>query len=362
MTNSKILKLTKNLIKFPSTRENLEIQEEIMDFAIDYFKKENVFIKRFSRNDVYSLVINLKREKNPLLFLNGHLDVVPADKKDFVPKVKGNRLYGRGSGDMKGAVAVMMEVLRYFSKKKQKPSLGLMLTCDEEIGGANGVGYLLRDKKYKAKLAFIPDGGENLKTVVVEEKGVLHLKIKTFGKSAHGSKPWEGENAIDKLIKIYFKIRKIIPELEKREWKNSLNLGKIYGGEAKNKVPDCAEMELDIRLVGDRDRKKIFDEIKKIVKNYEGKIEIIAKGDFFSQNKDDEFIKKYAEAVKEELGKKNFFIRKEGASDARYFSEKNIPVIITKINCKNIHSKDEWMDIEEQEKLYRILIKFVSSI
>lgn len=354
--------LTRDLIKIPSTKDNLKAKKRIVDFVIDYFRKDNVFIKRFSHNNLPSVVINLKKEKNPFLFLCGHLDVVPADKEDFIPRIKGSRLYGRGSGDMKDAVAMMMKVLKYFSKQKKKCSLGLILTTDEEIGGANGVGFLLKQKRYKSKLAFIPDGGRGPSTVVVAEKGILHLKIKVYGRSAHSSKPFAGDNAIEKLIKIYSQIKKIIPELKKEEWKNSLNLGRISGGEAVNKVPDYAEMDIDIRFVRKEDGKFLLKKIRRIVEKSKGKIEIISKGNLVFQDKDNVFIKKYAKIAEKELGEKILFIKKRGASDARYFAEQNIPVILTNIDCKNIHAKNEYMNIKSQEKLYKILIKFISLI
>ena len=99
--DQKLIKLTKDLIRFPSTKENPQAQKEIVDFVADHFKKDNVFIKKYCHNGVWSLVINLRKEKNSFFILNGHLDVVPADKKDFIPSIKGKKLYvNRGLGRM----------------------------------------------------------------------------------------------------------------------------------------------------------------------------------------------------------------------------------------------------------------------
>ena len=358
MLQKTITDLTNDLIKFPSTKENEKARKDIVKFVRKQFEREKVFITEFEKNGVFSIVINLKKEKNPSLFLNGHLDVVPAKKEDFIPKIKGNRIYARGSGDMKGAVAVMIEVLKYFSKQQNIPSLGLMLTTDEEIGGENGVNYLINKKGYKSKLAIIPDGGWDLSRIVLNQKGVLHLKIKAFGKSAHGSMPFLGENAINKLLRYYSEIKKIIPEIKEGEWKNSINLGKISGGEAINKVPDYAEMFLDIRVVG-KDKEKIFNEIHKITN---GNVEITAEGNVFIQSKNNYFLKQYAKIVSEETRKDILFCEVEGASDARFFSEKNIPTIITGIKSANLHTENEWVDIKEMERFYNILIKLVHSL
>ncbi|MEA1937207.1 MAG: M20/M25/M40 family metallo-hydrolase [Patescibacteria group bacterium] len=355
---NEIIKLTEKLIAFSSVEEDLKAKQSIVNFVEKQFKNEDVFIKKFVHNNIPSIVINLRKEKNPFLFLNGHLDVVSADKNFFKAKVKNKKIYGRGSGDMKAGCAVMIEVIKFFSKQKKKPSIGLMLTTDEEIGGANGVGYLLNEKKYKSQFAVVPDGGKRLNTIVLNQKGVLHFKVRSFGKSSHASMPFLGKNAIDDLINRYIKLRKVIPEIKEGEWKNTMNLGKILGGETINKVPDYAEMFLDIRFTKKEDRKKIFKEVEKIFKE----IEIVAEGHPFIQNRNHPLIKLYANIANEELKREVNSIKKEGASDARYFFSKKIPTIITKINCGNIHGENEWVDIAEMKKFYNILVKFISSI
>lgn len=351
--------LASELIRFPSTKENEGARKDVIDFVKKQFEREKVFITEFEKNGVFSIIINLKKEKNPTLFLNGHLDVVPAKEEDFIPKIKGNRIYARGSGDMKGAVAVMIEVLKYFSKQQNIPSIGIMLTTDEELGGENGVNYLINTKGYKSKFAIIPDGGWDLSRTVLDQKGILHLKIKAYGKSAHGASPFLGENAIDKLFEYYSEIKKIIPELKKGEWKNSVNLGKISGGEAANKVPDYAEMLLDIRIVGKEEKEKVFNKIQKITG---GNVEILAQGNSFVQSKNNPFVKQYAKIAAEEIKKDVLFKKVEGASDARFFSEKDIPTIITGIKSANLHGDNEWVDIKEMERFYNILVKLISSL
>ena len=337
-----VVTIISDLIRFPSTKENKEVRKDIVKYVRCFFEKENVYIKEFEKNGVYSIVITLKKEKNPFLFLSGHLDVVPAKKEDFIPKIKGNRLYGRGSGDMKGGVAIMMVIMRDLSRMKKKPSVGLMLTTDEEVGGKDGVGYLVNTKGYRSEFLLVPDGGTDLNEIILSQKGILHLKIKACGRPAHGARPFQGENAIDKLIGYYQKIQKIVPPLTKPEWKNSISLGKIEGGRNVNSVPDHAEMLLDIRSVKKGDKERIFKRIYKITN---GNVEIIGEGEPFIQSEKHPLVEKYLKIASEEMNKKIKLTRVEGASDARYFSAKGIPTIITKINCENIHSDNEWFDL-----------------
>jgi succinyl-diaminopimelate desuccinylase len=351
-----LIKLTSELIRFKTTKENYAERLAIIEYIEKQFANKKVYIKKYNKAQSPAIVIVLGEEKNPKIILSGHLDVVSADKKEYVPKVKDGKLFGRGSGDMKAGCAVMIEIMKYFSKQEKKPSLGLMLTTDEEIGGANGVKYLVEEKKYRPQLVIIPDGGIDLKTIITHQKGILHLKIKTYGKAAHGSRPFMGENAIEKLMHVYQEIKKIIPELAERKWENTMNLGKISGGGTVNKVPDYAEMHLDIRYTQKNNEKTILKKVQKIAFD----VEILAKGDPFIQDNNHHHVAKYKRVAESELLEEINFYKVEGASDARYFSQYNIPSIITKIKCGNIHGENEWVDIKEMEKFYLILIKFIN--
>jgi succinyl-diaminopimelate desuccinylase len=361
---NKLLELTKSLIRFKSTENRPEELERIVDFVENYFKKTGLFIRRFGSQGKPSIVVTFKKNKKiPKVFLNGHLDVIEAEDKDFIPRLKRNRLYGRGAGDMKGAVACLMEVMREFAKAGKKSSLGLMLTCDEEIGGENGVGFLLNKKGYKSNLVICPDGGSLFK-IIIAEKGFFRFKIEAKGKSCHSSRPWKGDNAIEKLIEAYLEIKKMFPRITiKDNWKETINLGKFFGGEAVNKVPDFAEMELDIRFCEENNSKSIYQRISKIVSNTKGlKIKTFKKGSVLFTPKSNFYFKGYRKICENVLNKKVELSKEHGASDARYFAEKKIPVIIHMPNIKNIHAKNEWLDIKSQEKYYQILKKFLEKI
>jgi len=347
----KIIELTKKLIKFETTENNLPEKKRIIEFVKKEFDGFDVLIKELKINNIPSLTITL--DKNPDIILSGHLDVVPGEKNDFIPRVLNGKIYGRGAGDMKACCSVMIEVIKYFSKQKNRPSLGLFLTNDEETGGKCGTKALL--KYFKPKLAIVPDGGRTLENIILEEKGVLHFKIWAKGIPGHGSRPYSGKNAIDEIIDIYSKLKKIIPDSKKGEWKNTLNLGKIYGGNSINKIPDYAEAYFDVRVINNKE--EIIKKINKITKN----IEIIAETSSLIQKKDEK-IEIYRKVTEEELKKKVKYTRVEGSSDARFFSNMGIPVIITRIDSENIHGNKEYVDIDQIKAFYKILINYLSII
>ncbi|MCK5476249.1 MAG: M20/M25/M40 family metallo-hydrolase [Candidatus Pacebacteria bacterium] len=357
----KIIKLTRKLVEFKTISENPDELKRVVDFIQKRYKDKNVFIRRYEKNRKPSLVVTFQKTKKPKIFLNGHLDVVNAPDRDFIVKIKGNRLYGRGTADMKGPVAIMLLAFEYFLKQEKKPSLGLLLTCDEEIGSKDGLEYLLKKEKYSAKLVINPDGGQDILNIINKSKGLLHLRIESKGKSAHGSMVWLGGNALDKLISRYTKLTKMFPKPNKKNlWKPTLNLGVLRGGEVVNKVPDHAEMFLDIRIT---EKENMLDILSKVKKVFLGcKVEILSKSDLFYTSEKNLYIKKYVEVLDKDLMVRPKFICEHGGLDARYFAQKNIPVIVNQPRCGNIHGENEWIDIKSMNEYYNVLVKYISEV
>lgn len=353
---SEILKLAKELIKIPSeTRHKSELQK-ITKFAKEYLASENVFIKVEEINGYPSIIATIGKEtKNPEFLLNGHLDVVPAEPEQYTPYVKDGKLYGRGAGDMKGPNAAMMAVFKYFSTQENPPDLGIMLNTDEEIGGLSGVYPLLNEYGYSTKTVFIPDSGTGMDDVVVSQKGIAQIKVWANGKSAHGSRPFLGENAIEKLTARFQELRKVVPHISEPIWQSTMNLGIINGGNAVNKIPDYAEMYLDIRLVNENDRKEFLKEIKNIFKE---DYELILDSPCYNQDQDCPYFKKYLESLNDKIAKSNI-VREEASSDVRHFAEKGISAIMTGVKKENTHGLNEWCDIKELELMYDVLVDFI---
>ena len=132
------------------------------------------------------------RPKKFKIILNAHLDVVSGREEQYKPYEKDGKLFGRGAIDMKGAAAVEILVFKEVAKRVSYP-LALQLVTDEEIGGFCGTKYQI-EKGVRADFVIAgepTDFGVNNKA-----KGIIWLKIKTKGKSAHGAYPWRGKNAL----------------------------------------------------------------------------------------------------------------------------------------------------------------------
>ena len=347
-----IADLTEKLISFPSTSSNKNALFNIIQFCKDYLSHEDVVIKCFEKNGIPSLIATFEDTLEPDILLVGHLDVVTAE--DFSSRRTPNRVYGRGSGDMKGSDAAMLNAFRFFYSNTAKPSLGIMLTTDEETGGQNGTKYLLEEKKYRPKFAIVPDSSFSLSKIVIQEKGILHLSVTAQGKSCHASRPFDGENALGKLIVLCQKLETRYPETKKTEWKTTVTPTCMRGGDTVNTIPNFAEMKLDIRFIDDSEKNAILDMIQTLGCDYK----ILVEASAFLQDPTHHYIQKYKELTGKYLQKDVEFVKEFGGADSRFFSEQKIPCIVVGPEKGNTHSPNEWVNIEELEIFSQILIEF----
>lgn len=204
-----------------------------------------------------------------------HLDTVPAGdgwKTDpFTPFIKSGKMFGRGTIDSKGNFASSWLAIKTFIAlhKKFNGTIYLLGCADEEQGSEYGTHHLL-EKGFKVDYAIVPDGGY-IDKIIIGEKGVLRLKIKSYGLQAHGSSPERGINAVEHLINILSRISEI--KLEEFSYNEAFdgitrNLGTIKGGHAANIVPAYAEAELDFRLPLGVGKKQILKKVDEKIHEY----------------------------------------------------------------------------------------------
>ncbi|MBD3192366.1 MAG: ArgE/DapE family deacylase [Candidatus Heimdallarchaeota archaeon] len=190
------------------------------------------------------------------IVLSGHLDTVPigdASKWDFPPMgmtEKNGRLYGRGTADMKGAVATLIGVMAALKQSNCELTHRIVFagTADEEVGmyGAE----LLKEKGImkQADGLIIPEA--TALRVGIAEKGPYWVRVKVKGKAAHGSMPEVGKNAIEGACFALPYLKQLLPETEHELLgKSTCNIGTINGGAKINVVPEECSLECDYRLV-----------------------------------------------------------------------------------------------------------------
>lgn len=360
----KLENILRKLIRFQTVSENIQEHEKCLRWIQAQTQSLPLFVTKFSVQSFPILLFTTQKTKRPLLWLVGHIDVVPGSPSVFRPKKKGPRLFGRGTFDMKFAVACYIKLLKELGKNLSPYNFGVMLTSDEESGGANGVWRLL-GKGYSSKLAVVPDGGKNW-SIEKGAKGVFQLHITAKGASAHSSRTWLGSNAILLLMSFLHDLQSLFPKEPCKDihhWHVTLNIGKIGGGEAINQVPGSAFADVDIRFPDEPTRVAIARRIDALIVRRPG-IKIIRKtiGRNFAVDINTPFIKRFAEIAKETYRISPRFLFSHGTSDARFFASRGIPVIATRPKGGGHHSENEWIDIPDLERFYHVLKSFVMEI
>ena len=354
---SRLIETISDLVSFRTTADNPVEIEKCFDYISDRLGFYPFIVRKFEHQGVSSRVWMTSDTLTPEVVLNAHVDVVPGSAELFQMRSDNGKIYGRGVMDMKFAIACCLETLEAVHSSHRLPSLALMLTSDEERGGTNGVGYLVDEIGFRPKVVIIPDGGAN-NHIVEEAKGVLHLRVSAQGKSAHASRPWEGDNAINKVVAAAQKAMELYPVPNSEQWKTTLNLGKINGGVQTNQVPDQAEVYLDIRHVSQDRPEKIIEQIKQASPGCQ--VELLIHANAFKISRDNPYIRKWADLL---TGAKPIFIKENGASDGRFFSTVGVPTIVSQPIGGAGHSNDEWCDVksvqEFNERLKRYLLGLI---
>jgi succinyl-diaminopimelate desuccinylase len=354
-----LLALTEELIRFRSTADQPDALNACADFVAGFFSGTELEVARSVANGVPSIVVS-KHTKTPTVFLSGHFDVVPGDDAQFVPRVVGDRLYGRGALDMKSGVAVMMLLMKRCATTPH--DVGLMLTGDEEQGGFHGTGRLV-DEGYRSRVAIIPDGGEAIDRMVVQEKGILRITVRATGRAAHASAPWKGTNAILLLVDALQRIQTVFPPCDQHKedhWATTISVGRIVGGTVVNQVPAEAVAYCDIRYVPTDDPGEIVAQIAAVLPAGVVVEKTLCEPATAVQ-KTDPFLGSFIKVL-QQYKKTPILYSAHGASDGRFFHARGIPVIMSQPDGAGHHGPEEWVHIPAIEQYYRVLEAYLDRV
>ncbi|NNF44638.1 MAG: acetylornithine deacetylase [Phycisphaerales bacterium] len=239
----------------------------IADFLCAYLEDAGVRVERDEHDG--GAKVNVRAAVGPDpgptrdgLLLCGHLDVVPADEPEwdgdpFTLRAAGDRLYGRGTTDMKGFVALAVNRLCAAADTHAAP-LVLLLTCDEEVGGIGAQRLSARWGPERWPRATVIGEPTQLR-VVRMHKGHLKLRVTVEGRAAHSGSPQLGINAIARATPVLSALDALRATLAGERAPASvffpevpapvLNIGRIEGGSAVNVVPDRCVIDVGVRLL-----------------------------------------------------------------------------------------------------------------
>ncbi|WP_455279754.1 M20 family metallopeptidase [[Eubacterium] cellulosolvens] len=315
------------------------------------------------------------KKKLELLY-NSHVDTVPVGEiekwqhEPFGAEVEDGKMYGRGIADAKGSVAGMVMAAKALADSNIELSGNLVINpvSDEEVGGFKGAKHVLDSEEINPDYVVVGEITAN--KIAIAEKGIIWFKITTEGRTAHASTPWDGINAIDKMINLLKMIdNKVVEQLKQRKHlltpPPSMNIGMITGGVKTNVVADKCEVTIDRRILPNetiegatKELQDVIDDMKKQDPEFKAKMEVLLTGSPIETSQDSPIVK-MSQEVCSSRGISDKPVGYLQASDGRFYAEKGIPTILLGPGLAELaHSPDEWIALEEvveATKIYSLL-------
>ena len=353
-----LLKTIKDLISFKTTEKRYDEFDKTVNYVKKFFEGTNVTIFEHRYNNHPALVITTQGTKHPHILLQGHLDVVNGKPEQFYPRIEGENLYGRGSVDMKGFVALAMHAVRELSGGDA--DVGLMISFDEEIGSANGTARLI-EEGYSCDILFNGDGGYNY-AVIYGEKGILKLKLSVDTDPGRHPLPWNGESAFEVFVQEYEKIKQLFPSsklaTDANNWHTTYSL---YDVKAENKEfypPHHVEAKMNIYFARDISVRELFEQINSVLTKTE--TEMILGSERVFIDKDSPYVQSLRKIMEKNFGREIILKTENGSSDARFYANKGVPIVIVKMVGEDHHGEKEHIYIPAVLPMYNSIIDFVN--
>ncbi|MFW5938564.1 MAG: M20 family metallopeptidase [Halanaeroarchaeum sp.] len=357
---------------------------DVMDHLESLLTDLGLDVDRFAVDGAKpNLIATLPGTGDATLCYNGHLDTVPFDREEWstdpLGDRQGDRIYGRGATDMKGAVAAMVEVARAYAETDTTPpvTLRFALVSDEETGGAAGLKALLEGGRVDADAAVIGETtcSNGRHSVTVGDRGSIWLTLAATGEAAHGSRPPMGVNAIDRLYEAVDLVRDSLhsrsldldprldpivedsvayyaPSMGEETVRDlflhpSVNLGTFEGGSAVNSVPETARAELDVRLAPGVDTATVLADVRECLDGHEG-VEIVdvswSVGTF--EDVDSPLVDATASLAADVTGDRICRRCATGGGDAKKLRNAGISTVEFGLGTDTMHAVDEYTTVE----------------
>jgi succinyl-diaminopimelate desuccinylase len=296
----------------------------------------------------------------PTVVLHGHLDVVPGLAGQFDPRVEGDRLYGRGAYDMKGALAAMLLTTASMAGQQAvRVRIGIVGDEESEVEAERGSDHLV-DSGFIGDFAIT--GEPTDLQIGVEAKGVLALRLEVGGVAAHGATPWLGDNAVLKAHDVFRSIESLPFARQSSELfdRPSINLGRILGGDALNKVPDLCAIDVDIRYLPEQDPETVLEQVRGIP---DARVETLFSRPPAVVDRDLPFVRALRDAAREHHHEgEPMSVGRDGASDAVSFLRVGVPAVEFGPVGAGHHGPEEWVSVASLEAYRQTLETFLRSL
>jgi succinyl-diaminopimelate desuccinylase len=354
---SDLVALARRLISYDTS--DAECIHEAAGFVKGWLEARGVEATEEAARGLPVLMAEVGPEAAPTVVLHGHLDVVPGLAGQFEPHTDGERLYGRGAYDMKGALAAMLVTIAGMRDQDAiRVRLGIVGDEESEVATDRGCDHLI-------EAGFLGDfaitGEPTDLHIGVEAKGVLAVRLEVRGRAAHGATPWLGDNAVLKAHDIFRSIESLPFARQSSELfdRPSINLGRIWGGDALNKVPDKCVIDVDIRYLPEQDPEEVLEQVRAMP---DCEIATIFSRPPARVDPESVFVRTLAEATAPHLDHEPRSVGRDGASDAVSFLRVGVPAVEFGPIGGGHHGPEEWVSVASLEAYRQSLDAFLRAL
>lgn len=377
------IEILETLISFQTTSDRSNL--ELIKWVEDLLRPTGARLQRVGREDApdkTNLIVSTGPDRPAGIVLSGHTDVVPAAGQvwttdPFSMIARGGRLYGRGTSDMKGFVAVSIAAAEEAARHRLTVPLHLALSYDEEIGclGVGPMAEIIGTANFSPRLVIV--GEPSQMNVVTTHKGGLIGHFVVRGTAGHSSMPDRFVNAVMIAADIVSHINGLSAEL-RMQGKNlrldppysTIQVNMINGGTHSNIVAERCEFTWEMRTIPGHNCDEILSRImtyinevvlppmKRVNATAGIELNILGRVPSLDVNTDD-----YAEQFVMRLAEKNDTRAVSYGSEAGFFQRHNVPTVICGPgNIAQAHQPDEYIEISEMEACGRFMARLVETL
>lgn len=340
--------------------QNLPEFEKAFAWIRGFFDPDKTEFIQLKYSGCTSLIIKPRASARPTLLGDGHIEVVPGEDHLFRLREEDGLLYGRGVADMKTQCLMMIYVLRELIAEGNHNNFWLLFSEDEEVGSTYGVrkvvDYLSQNDLWP-QAVFAPDGGPDF-AYVEKEKGIMSFTAVVEGVASHASRPFLGQNAIEKMIDFYHALQQRFPNpRNEADWVISLSMTRISAGEAFNKIPDRCTAGFDVRFTERDDAADIVAQIEAIGRPFGATITVREADAATYYPKESPIARRYIEILGRVSGKEPVIMHSNGASNGRFYvaQDENIHVLMSNPTVVGSHADSECLVAASLEPYYHLV-------
>lgn len=354
-----------DLIQIPSISGHITEINRITDYVRHLMTPLGAMVDVIRPADI-SPVIYIRNRDTPCpdVAIVGHLDVVPGDVSQFSPRVQDGRLYGRGALDMKSMAAVAFSSMQFVLENNLPLSFAIVLETDEEVGSRGMQHFIQTHPDFIPRVVLDIDVGGDITRIIDACKGAVFATLTATGRAAHGSTPWDGLDANERMFQTLNRLRARYPYYAADHtvltdtWVNTMHVGTIAGGKTANIVCDSCMATVDMRLVPGY----TLPQVERDLNNALGpgvSYDITMHANAVEIKHDDPLLQAYHQVAEHVLGTSVGFQHIGGITTSRLLFHRGSTVIYHAATGAGMHGADEWIDLTTLHQLATIQQAFL---